>query len=491
MTDHIRVLYVDDEPELLELGKIFLEDPGEISIETTDSAPAAFSLLERSSFDAIISDYLMPEMDGITFLKTIRSRGDETPFIIFTGNGREEVVIEALNAGANCYLQKGSNLKAQFREIGQSVKQAVDRHRADVALRESYAFNRNLLDNLPEYLVVCGKDRKVKYVNPTAIQILGPSLDEITECDLLDFVPEMHHDDLTNCISQILSGENLPSLEIEIFTRGQKSVPVIVKGACIQCQEELAVSLLLTDITARKELELELAAHIGQLSQPYQVVNETNNKLISFGNILSHNILNELTVVQGYIDLARMESDPVVLKEFYENVDRATERIEQIIRFNKDYQNLVISKPVWHDVRTIVESGIAGHMEGAISFTSEIGPYEVYANPFFEHVVSGLIENTCIPAMHMNQMQFYTRKHSEDLCIIAEGNGSGIPIEEKEMIFNYNKWDDKRYSLFLLREMLSLTGITITENGVPESGSRFNIAVPKGVWRDTLGKDAY
>ena len=58
-------------------------------------------------YDAIISDYQIPDMDGIEFLKKVRSSGNSIPFIIFTGKGREEVVIEALNAGADFYLQKG------------------------------------------------------------------------------------------------------------------------------------------------------------------------------------------------------------------------------------------------------------------------------------------------------------------------------------------------------------------------------------------------
>ncbi len=101
------VLYVDDEPMLLELAKIFLEQTGDFRVDTLTSAPAALDILTRTSYDCIISDYQMPVMDGIVFLKTVRSRGNALPFIIFTGKGREEVVIEALNSGADFYLQKG------------------------------------------------------------------------------------------------------------------------------------------------------------------------------------------------------------------------------------------------------------------------------------------------------------------------------------------------------------------------------------------------
>ena len=125
MTDKIQVLYVDDEPELLILGKLFLENSGNFTVVTSPGAPQAITLLANQTFDIIISDYQMPEMDGIAFLKYLKSEGNPTPFILFTGKGREEVVIEALNNGADFYIQKGGDPETQFAELEHKTKQAV------------------------------------------------------------------------------------------------------------------------------------------------------------------------------------------------------------------------------------------------------------------------------------------------------------------------------------------------------------------------------
>ena len=101
-----RVLYVDDEPGPLEIGKLFLEKEGRFSVDVITSASGALSLMESATYDAIIADYQMPGMDGIEFLKHVRSSGNSIPFILFTGRGREEIVIQALNSGADFYLQK-------------------------------------------------------------------------------------------------------------------------------------------------------------------------------------------------------------------------------------------------------------------------------------------------------------------------------------------------------------------------------------------------
>jgi len=105
----IRILHVDDESQLIEITKIFLERMGDFEVIPVTSAKDALTILEENGIDVIISDYQMPKMDGIELLKIIRERRDDRPFILFTGRGREEVAIEALNLGADRYIQKGGD----------------------------------------------------------------------------------------------------------------------------------------------------------------------------------------------------------------------------------------------------------------------------------------------------------------------------------------------------------------------------------------------
>jgi len=144
MSDTLRVLYVDDEPGLLVIGKLFLEQSGDFSVTTALSAPEAVRLLEQERFDAIVSDYQMPGMDGIQFLVEVRKRFGPAPFILFTGKGREEVVIQAINSGADFYLQKGGEPAAQFAELSHMIKQAASRKRAEEAQKENERTYRNL-----------------------------------------------------------------------------------------------------------------------------------------------------------------------------------------------------------------------------------------------------------------------------------------------------------------------------------------------------------
>jgi DNA-binding response OmpR family regulator len=123
---------VDDDPTILELSAIFLERAGDIQVDGTESAADALKRLEGDGgpYHVIISDYAMPDMDGIAFLKAVRSRKLEIPFILFTGKSREEVVIEALNSGADYYLQKDGRPTVLFVELSHQIRQAAERYRS-------------------------------------------------------------------------------------------------------------------------------------------------------------------------------------------------------------------------------------------------------------------------------------------------------------------------------------------------------------------------
>ncbi len=148
----LSVLLVDDEPALLDLTRLFLQKDGTMKFEVCESARDAIVMMETRSFDAIVSDFEMPGMDGIELLKHLRMRGDNTSFIIFTGKGREEVVIEALNSGADFYLQKGGDPRSQFAELRNMIQKAVQRRRAEEALVESERRYRTLIEAQREFI---------------------------------------------------------------------------------------------------------------------------------------------------------------------------------------------------------------------------------------------------------------------------------------------------------------------------------------------------
>jgi PAS domain S-box-containing protein len=146
----ISVLYVDDEPALLELGKVFLERNGQFTVDTVSSGFEAIEAIRNHRYDAIISDYQMPGMDGIELLKQVRASGNTVPLIIFTGRGREEVVIQALNEGADFYIQKGGEPVSQFAELAHKIQKAVLERQAEARIRDHERRETDIINFLPD-----------------------------------------------------------------------------------------------------------------------------------------------------------------------------------------------------------------------------------------------------------------------------------------------------------------------------------------------------
>jgi PAS domain S-box-containing protein len=175
----IRVLYVDDDPLLLETGRLYLQKLGNFTVDTAESVAKALKKLGEGPYDAIISDYQMPVMDGLSFLKHLRESRNSIPFILFTGKGREEVVIEALNNGADYYLQKGGQPKAQYTELIHKVRLAVEKRQAENNLRRSHRQIKDMLDHLPDPTFAIDRDGIVIAWNRAQVALTGHSGEEI------------------------------------------------------------------------------------------------------------------------------------------------------------------------------------------------------------------------------------------------------------------------------------------------------------------------
>jgi len=122
----ISVLYVDSDPVLLDSGKRFLERETDIRLDIAHTAKDALLRLKTGSFDAIVTDHEMPGIDSIYLLKIVREKFPKLPFIIVTGNGRDEIFIEALNGGADDYIKKSGDPKSQFAELSYKIKRAIE-----------------------------------------------------------------------------------------------------------------------------------------------------------------------------------------------------------------------------------------------------------------------------------------------------------------------------------------------------------------------------
>jgi PAS domain S-box-containing protein len=163
----IRVLHVDDEVEFLDLVSFFLKREGDFEIDTTTTAESALEKMQSENYDAVVVDYGLPGMDGIELLKILRAKGLRIPFVLFTGKGKEETAVQALNCGADFYLQKGASTQLQFTELANMLRKSVQSNRSDAAVREGERFLSSVFSSIQDGISVLDKDLNILRVNQT------------------------------------------------------------------------------------------------------------------------------------------------------------------------------------------------------------------------------------------------------------------------------------------------------------------------------------
>ncbi|WP_440990646.1 response regulator [Haloarchaeobius baliensis] len=197
MTDPIRVLHVDDEPAFLTLTSEFLSRELEaVEVETTTSAADALEELDAFDPDCVVSDYQMPEMDGLELLQAVRERRAELPFILFTGHGSEQIASDAISAGVTDYLQKGS-ANEQFQLLANRIRNGVEAYRTQAAFEESERMFSTLISNLPGMVYRClnAPEWPMEFVSQGCLDLTGYQPSQLERGEVVWGDEVLHPDD--------------------------------------------------------------------------------------------------------------------------------------------------------------------------------------------------------------------------------------------------------------------------------------------------------
>ena len=207
-------------------------------------------------------------------------------------------------------------------------------------------------------------------------------------------------------------------------------------------------------------------------------------KLNFLNSITRHEILNHLTVVKGFIELSKdqLQNAEFLLRSFDKELGAAND-IQNLMIFSRDYQNLGIQPPAWYNVSKTIKSAVAGTQLGSITLSDETQGVEVYADQMIEKVFFHLVDNAVRYGGKITKIRFFCEESFEELHVICEDDGIGIPPDAKKKIFNRQFFQNKGLDMYLSREIVSITGMSIRETGNYGTGSRFEILVPKGAYR--------
>ncbi len=356
----------------------------------------------------------------------------------------------------------------------QSIADVTSRWRRETVLENTVMKFQEILDNIGTATLIIEEDDTISFINPEFGRILGYTRDEIEgKKKWMEFVvPEDIRRAMRFMTRDSLRSDGPINLELRFIRWDGEARNALVTVTRIPGTQKLVAALL--DITdkIRAETAIQLA----------------NRKLNFLNKIIRHDILNHLTVLKGNIDLDReTNTDPhqgaVLDKEF-----AATEAIQALITFTRDYQDIGIAPPEWQEVKHSVLQSCAGIKLGEISLSVEIDGVEIYADRLLSTVFLHLVENAIRHGKKTTRIRLFCEESFEELHIVCEDDGIGVPPEAKEKIFNRQFYNQTGLEMYLTREILSITGITIRETGIYGEGACFELCVPRGGYRFMAAK---
>jgi PAS domain S-box-containing protein len=350
-----------------------------------------------------------------------------------------------------------------------SIMDITGLKKAEEALRESEEKYRTLVERANDGIAVI-QDGAVRFCNSRAAEMLGGVPDDIIGTPFTGYVQENERERVLEIHRRRIEGMVAPQIYDTILRRKDgSSLPAGINAGIITYEGSPATLIFIRDITERKKgEEALLTAH---------------KKLNLLSSITRHDIRNQLMVILGYTELLRQDAGPDQARRIVTSVEDAARTIQHQIEFTKEYQEVGIHAPVWQDLReVIVRAGGRFRMEG-VKLQIELDGIELFADPLLERAFYNLIDNALRHGETLTRIRFLASDSAAGLTITCEDDGTGIPPGDRERIFTPDFSRNAGYGLFLVREILGITGISIHEHGTPGGGASFWITAPRGTYR--------
>ena len=247
------------------------------------------------------------------------------------------------------------------------------------------------------------------------------------------------------------------------------TVPVALQAGRIRHGDQEFGLVLAGDITRRKEEEEALRSSESSLR-------EANRRLNLLAALTRHDALNDIAALGMYLELAK--AGPAAGPEVPLKMAGLLHALRHKLEFSRDYAGLGMTAPGWEELSAAVGRGIAAKDTGLLRVDFDLPAVEIYRDPLFERAVANLVDNTLRHGEHASCLRFSALPDGGGCTLLVEDDGVGIPAERKEAVFRSGYGRKSGLGLFLVREILGITGMTIRETGEPGKGARFEIRIP-------------
>lgn len=426
----INILHVEDNPDTRQLIKSNLKKENDIFNITSVANPTiGLDLLEENKYDCIISDYNMPEMNGLQFLDIVRQKYDEElPFILLTGAGSEDVASNAIRKGANDYIKKDIN-DSQYKLLANRISNYVSDYRTKQELsnkRQELRYEQKILNQaingMKDIFYVMETSGEIIRLNKSGEKFINRIINQplVDNPNLFDVFPNDQKCQIKKSISTVKNG-NHTRINLTSYDNQNNKIELEIKHSPLQDSQGnvLRIVGIARDVTEENEYK--------------RTLKNKNKKLDKFAKIISHDIRNPLSIARGHLNLYIEENGT---HQNLEKTQKSINRIETILddileiakttdeKINKEKVNIQsIIQDCWENIDR-------KNSNLTIDTTKEISLNKKLASRLFENMFKNSIKH--------GGDDVEIKIGSLENGFYIEDNGKGIPKEKRSKIFNLN-----------------------------------------------------
>ena len=355
---------------------------------------------------------------------------------------------------------------AEFQVLENSINVMVGSLKDSIKqVKEGEILHREMIDQLPVAVFMKSvKDGKYTFWNKAseqifnlpATEVIGRTDQELFSQKMVTLIDKEDNDARLNQVS-------VSNKKISDKYRGQRIIHMII--------------VPIFDL----DNALQYILGIGE-----DVTEETlSMKIDLLFSITRRDILDQLTIIVNSLERAQLKTSREAMQTFFDKTLESIESIRNQMAFVRSLQDIGITSPAWQSVKKVFWEAVMLIPSSTIDIRVEMDDIELHADPLLSRVFYNLLTNSIKHGDHqLTKIRLYAHKSGESLILIYEDNGKGIPLDEKGKIFEFGYGKGPGFGLFLIRELLGYTGITITETGEPGKGAMFEILVPKDKFRN-------
>jgi PAS domain S-box-containing protein len=351
------------------------------------------------------------------------------------------------------------------------IRDITGRKLVETELRETEERFRQLAEMLPETVFEVNLEGKFTYVNEAALKTFGFDKEDVAKGLMVaDMIMPEDRERAYRDVLDVLGGNYIGPREYAAKRKDGTSFPSMINAsAMLRHGVPIGMRGVVVDISEGKRVEAALM--------------EANRKLNLLSSITRHDTMNQTLIIQGYAHMLEEKNLPADQAAYVAKMKNSAQVIQRQMEFTKQYQDIGMQTPSWQSLRKTVRKADSSLTPKSMA-VELLGPdYQVRADPMFEKVVFNLIDNALRHGGGATRIIIKSIEESGRLKVVFEDDGKGIDVDDRSRLFERGYGKNTGFGLFLTREILNITGITIEENSQPGQGARFEIIVPAGDWR--------